>query len=196
MGDLAAVEEVAETGGGNERGLELLLCVEGGGRRGPDAARDEREASVGLDGRVGLDREQELHLVGLVASLLAQLADGGLRRRLSRIDDAARDLEREGVAAEPVLPYEDHLFVRGDRDDVAPVASPKRVRVAARSPVGVLELEADHREDAVVGERLGAHAAPRPERGRRQSKWGHASGAEATTDRACSPWQRRNFRGC
>jgi hypothetical protein len=151
--DLPAVEQVADARGRDQRGLQLFHRVELGCPHGARFARDEGVAVVALQGRVGLDDEQRLQAFGPVPRLLAELARRGVLRGLPRVDDAARDLEGEGVAAEAVLPDEDDLVLGRDRDHVAPVVAAQREGVPPVAASGVLELDAPDLEHA---ERPGA----------------------------------------
>jgi len=107
-----------------------------------------------LERGVRLHDRYQLERLRLVARLLAQLPSRRLDRRLSRIDDASRHLQRQRIAAEPVLPDEHQLAGVGLGEHVAPVGRREHEDVVRqRRRVGdALHLE----HAAVVGHRIGA----------------------------------------
>src|SRR5688572_740363 len=92
--DLACREERARVLPGHHHHTALLVRVERGLAAGARAERYERVAAVVLERGVRLDRSERAPLARSIAGLLEQLALSGIERRLSRIDDAARDLQR------------------------------------------------------------------------------------------------------
>jgi hypothetical protein len=124
-------------------------------------------AAVVLNGGVRLDRSQRAPLARAVARLLGELSLGGGERRLSRIDDASGNLERDAQDALPPLLDHHQLVGVGQRDDVNPVVGLQNVEVTlalGRTVVraGVLAHAALlDPEDATIEERLRSLDGPR-----------------------------------
>jgi len=145
--DLSAVEEIPQTGHGHQDGFELFLGVEARTVHSPGRARDEREATIVLDGRVRLDDEQRNELFALISAFFTKLALGGVDGLFALVDHSARNLERQRVAPEAILPHEHDFVGRRDRHDVAPVAAPYREGISTRAPRAVLQLDTTDFQD-------------------------------------------------
>ncbi len=121
MGDLALGDQPGHVVQRNRLQLQPLVKVGLGPAGADQIARQEGEAAVVLDRRVGMDPAQLDHLARLVAGLLAQLAAGRVDRGLARIAHAARDLQRELLDAVPVLAHHEHPTCVGESDHVDPI---------------------------------------------------------------------------
>src|SRR5579859_5930477 len=188
MGDLLAVEQIGDPTGRQERGLDLLHRIQSRRCRGPRAPGDEGVAAVALQGRVGLDDDEQVGAVRLVAGLFAELAKRGVLGRFARVDHAAGDLERERVAPEAVLPYEDDLVARRQRNHVAPVVAAEGERVPAGLPARILELDAVDLEDAVGAGELAFDSSPLAQPGKRydQGRVRDHAGTDTAPERSAS----------
>ena len=77
--------------------------------------------TIAEERRVRINRPEVLEAPGAETCLLEQLATGRFRRRLSGIDQTARDLEGDGPGTLPELADEHEVFIARKGDDVHPV---------------------------------------------------------------------------
>ncbi len=121
-----------------------------------------RVAGVVHDGGVGCDRADEFGAFAFKARLFQQFTHTGLKRRgIFVVDDAAGDLQFDGIRTMTVLLHHHQFVIRGEGDDIYPVVGFDDVELVLLIGAGRALAITAGGEHAVIVQRLGFYQWPR-----------------------------------